>query len=242
MRLHRNAKLGLAGRYALVRAIEGGCSIREAARRHGVSPATACSWWHRWREASEEERRTLACLLDRSSRPHRSPRLLSAFEQARICRERRRSGHGPRPTLRSTQSAPCSVAARRAMRVRHLLPRTSSPSSRISRRTPSRAYDSRISTVPSTDRWSVAITKSTPAFRWNATTASTMSAWSRVRRVITSFIRPHVTVSTDLAASPRRIAGWWAVQRSRYTGRASASASSRPCDRSSSRAGSVWAA
>jgi len=90
--------------------------------------------------------------------------------------------------------------------------------------------------------WCAAGVASTPAFRWNATTASTISAWSRVRRVITSFIRPHVTVSTDLAASPRRIAGWWAARSSRYTGRASASASSRPCDRSSSRAGSVWAA
>jgi transposase InsO family protein len=95
--LHRNAKLGLAGRLALVKAIEEGCSIREAARRHGVSPATACEWSKRWRAAGEEERRTRACLLDRSSRPHRSPRMLDAYEQARICRERRRSGHGPRP-------------------------------------------------------------------------------------------------------------------------------------------------
>jgi len=97
MQLHRNAKLGLAGRFALVKAIEAGCSIREAARRHGVSPATACTWWQRWREAGEEERRTLACLGDRSSRPRRSPRMLSADAQARICAERRRSGHGPRP-------------------------------------------------------------------------------------------------------------------------------------------------
>jgi len=36
--------------------------------------------------------------------------------------------------------------------------------------------------------WCAAGVASTPAFRWNATTASTMSAWSRVRRVITSFI------------------------------------------------------
>ena len=49
MVFHRNAKLGLAGRYALVRDIEGGCSLREAARRHGVSPATACSWSRCWR-------------------------------------------------------------------------------------------------------------------------------------------------------------------------------------------------
>jgi transposase len=97
MRLHRNAKLGLAGRFGLVKTIERGCSLREAARRHGVSPATACTWWQRWQRASEQERRTLACLLDRSSRPRRSPRLLPACEQARIVAERRRSGHGPRP-------------------------------------------------------------------------------------------------------------------------------------------------
>jgi hypothetical protein len=54
MRLHRNAKLGLAGRYGLVPAIVGGCSIREAARRHGVAPATACTWWQRWQRTSEE--------------------------------------------------------------------------------------------------------------------------------------------------------------------------------------------
>jgi transposase InsO family protein len=96
MLLHRNAKLGLAGRYALVLAIEQGCSIREAARRCGVSPATACRWSGRWRSASLEERRTLSCLFDRSSRPHRSPRMLPEREQERICAERRRSGHGPR--------------------------------------------------------------------------------------------------------------------------------------------------
>ena len=33
MYLHANAKLGLAARFALVQAIEGGCSIRAAARR-----------------------------------------------------------------------------------------------------------------------------------------------------------------------------------------------------------------
>ena len=76
MLLHRNAKLGLAGRYALVIAVERCCSIREA--------------------ASAEERRTRSCLLDRSSRPRRSPRMLPASVQARICAERRRCGHGPR--------------------------------------------------------------------------------------------------------------------------------------------------
>jgi hypothetical protein len=42
MVLHRNAKLGLAGRYALVRAVEDGCSLKAAAAAFAVSPATAC--------------------------------------------------------------------------------------------------------------------------------------------------------------------------------------------------------
>ena len=53
MYLHANAKLGLAGRLALVRAIEDGLSLRAAAAAFGVSPATAHRWWHRWRDASE---------------------------------------------------------------------------------------------------------------------------------------------------------------------------------------------
>ncbi|MGI8886950.1 MAG: helix-turn-helix domain-containing protein [Gaiellaceae bacterium] len=81
MSLHRNAKLGLGGRLALVGAIEGGLSIRAAACRFNVSPATAHRWWRRWGEADEEMRRTLSCLDDRSSRPHRSPRELASVLQ-----------------------------------------------------------------------------------------------------------------------------------------------------------------
>jgi transposase InsO family protein len=96
MVLHRNAKLGLAGRFALVRARERGLAVREVARRFSVSPATVCRWSRRWREATVAERATLACLLDRSSRPCRMPRLLSVGEQRRICAARRESGWGPR--------------------------------------------------------------------------------------------------------------------------------------------------
>ena len=96
MQVHRNAKLGLAGRYALVSAIERGSSLKAAAAAFRVSPATACRWWRRWREADEAERRSLACLHDRSSRPRRMPRLLPAGEQRRICAARRRTGWGPR--------------------------------------------------------------------------------------------------------------------------------------------------
>ena len=96
MQLHRNAKLGLRGRRELVFAIESGMSLKAAAAAFSVSPATAHRWWHRWQQAGEQERRTLACLEDRSSRPLHSPRMLPASEQARICAARRRSGWGPR--------------------------------------------------------------------------------------------------------------------------------------------------
>jgi hypothetical protein len=39
MVLHRNAKLGLAGRYALVCAVEDGCSLKSAAAAFSVSSA-----------------------------------------------------------------------------------------------------------------------------------------------------------------------------------------------------------
>jgi transposase-like protein len=48
MLLHANAKLGLAGRFALVRAVEEGSSLKAAAAAFNVSPATAHRWWHRW--------------------------------------------------------------------------------------------------------------------------------------------------------------------------------------------------
>jgi transposase InsO family protein len=96
MVLHRNAKLGLSGRSALVQARASGMSVREVARRFSVSPATVSRWSCRWRAASEEERRSLGCLFDRSSRPQRMPRLLSPREQRQICAARRRTGWGPR--------------------------------------------------------------------------------------------------------------------------------------------------
>jgi transposase InsO family protein len=105
MGLHRNARLGLAGRRALVADVEAGCSCREAARRRGVSPTTACKWWRRWCEGE----RAPASLEDRSSRPQRSPRLLAASEQRRICAARRRSGWGPRLLAGETGHAHATV-------------------------------------------------------------------------------------------------------------------------------------
>jgi transposase InsO family protein len=96
MSVHRNAKLGLAGRFALVSAVEGGASLRSAAAAFNVSPATAHRWWHRWLAAREEARSTLSCLFDRSSRPHRSPRQLAPEFAEAICDCRRETGWGPR--------------------------------------------------------------------------------------------------------------------------------------------------
>jgi transposase len=96
MKLHRRAKLGLAGRLELVSRIEDGMTQRAAAAAFCVSPATANRWFRRWREAGAEERRTRVCLHDRSSRPHTSPRMLAEAEQDRICEVRERSGWGPR--------------------------------------------------------------------------------------------------------------------------------------------------
>ena len=96
MYLHANAKLGLAARFALVEAVAGGCSIRGAATRFNVSPATAHRWWHRWLAAGEEARETLSCLFDRPSRPRRCPRQLAAQLEEAICTCRLQTGWGPR--------------------------------------------------------------------------------------------------------------------------------------------------
>ena len=90
MNTHPRARLGLAGRHALVATIRAGSSIRAAARAFNVSPATAHKWWHRFREEGP------GGLLDRSCRPHCSPLMLAAREQERICEVRRRTGWGPR--------------------------------------------------------------------------------------------------------------------------------------------------
>ena len=63
MELHRNAKLGLSGRFALVQARERGLPVREVARRFSVSPATVSRWSCRWQGASEQERRSLGLLV-----------------------------------------------------------------------------------------------------------------------------------------------------------------------------------
>ena len=109
MSFHRNAKLGLAGRHALVCAIDEGMSLKQAAACFSVSPATAHRWWHRWLEAGEEARGTLSCLFDRSSRPRRSPRQLAPELAELICACRRKTGWGPRLIAGATGFAHSTV-------------------------------------------------------------------------------------------------------------------------------------
>lgn len=88
-------KLGLRGRLELVRLIEGGVTMRQAAACLGVAPATAHRWWHRWRRASEAERRSLACLRARAPRPRSCPWALPSEVEERILAARRRTNYGP---------------------------------------------------------------------------------------------------------------------------------------------------
>jgi transposase InsO family protein len=118
MYLHANAKLGLAGRLALVKAIEGGLSLKRAAARFSVSPATAHRWWHRWESASTGERETLGCLLDRSSRPRRCPRQLTPVEEEPILQARRETNLGPArlaPLVRRAASTVWKVLRRNGL-------------------------------------------------------------------------------------------------------------------------------
>ena len=91
----RRGKLGLAGRRELICHIEDGCSLRQAAARMGVAPATAHRWWHRWRSASAEARSDLSCLASRPTTPHSCPWRLDAAAEQRIIAARMRTNLGP---------------------------------------------------------------------------------------------------------------------------------------------------
>jgi len=71
-------KLGLQRRLELVLLVEAGSTLRAAAAALSVAPATAHRWWHRWKNASERERVSRACLRTQSSRPKSCPWARSA--------------------------------------------------------------------------------------------------------------------------------------------------------------------
>lgn len=87
---HPRAKLTVFGRQLIVRRVLGeGWPAAHVAEQVGVSRATAYKWVRRYRAEGE------AGLLDRSSRPHRSPRRLSEAAEAEILEARSRVRYGP---------------------------------------------------------------------------------------------------------------------------------------------------
>lgn len=76
--------------------IEQAMSRRQAAAWRRVSPSTVQYWIERWRQATEDERRSGSWAEDRPSIPKRQPRLSSPQLHERVCAERRRTGWGPR--------------------------------------------------------------------------------------------------------------------------------------------------
>ena len=94
---HRNAPLTPNGRRRLVALVEeDGLTFEAAAAASNVARSTCWEWVRRWRLATEEERRTLACLTDRPSRPKSSPARVPEAEARKICARRRRTGWSPR--------------------------------------------------------------------------------------------------------------------------------------------------
>jgi len=89
MAKHR-PRLNVFGRQLLVRRIEDQhWPVALAAEAAGISRATAYKWLRRYRAEGDEG------LLDRSSRPHRSPRRLAMEVEAAIIRTRVRRRYGP---------------------------------------------------------------------------------------------------------------------------------------------------
>jgi transposase InsO family protein len=83
MDIHDNARTTRHSRMLMVRRLAGGWTVAAVGRAHGVTPKTVRKW--RDRHASEG----VAGLIDRSSRPHRSPRKLSDQQACEIVALRR---------------------------------------------------------------------------------------------------------------------------------------------------------
>src|SRR5829696_1189209 len=88
-------KLGLQGRLELVRLVEQGSTLRAAAAALSVAPATAHRWWHRWQQASPEERASRVCLRSRPPVPRSCPWSLSGEQERAILRAREMTNYGP---------------------------------------------------------------------------------------------------------------------------------------------------
>ena len=87
--MHGNAPLTPQGRLRLVRRIEDGWTVAEAARSMNISRQCAHKWWGRYREEGVDG------LRDRSSRPHSCPHQTPKKVERRIVALRRSRKLGP---------------------------------------------------------------------------------------------------------------------------------------------------
>jgi len=102
---HPNARLSVFGRQLLVSRVLQGWPAAEAARQLGVSRATTYKWLRRYRSEGQ------LGLLDRRSRPHRSPRRLSDDKVTAILRARTRRRYGPHRLAPLTGHPPSTIYA-----------------------------------------------------------------------------------------------------------------------------------
>ena len=94
---HANSPLTPKGRHRMVALVEErGFTFEAAAAASNVARSTCWEWVRRRRRASEDERRTLACLGERSSRPKSSPAQVPDAEARKICERREKTGWSPR--------------------------------------------------------------------------------------------------------------------------------------------------
>jgi transposase InsO family protein len=100
MDIHKNARLTLRSREALVETVIGGLGFRRAAASFRVTPKTATQRVRRYQSEG------VAGLRDRSSRPHRSPRATSSSQVGLVIALRRQH----RPAYQIAQSTGLSPA------------------------------------------------------------------------------------------------------------------------------------
>jgi transposase InsO family protein len=100
MDIHKNARLTLRSREALVQRISSGVRMKAAAESFQVTPKTAAKWVRRFRSEGA------AGLMDHSSRPWHSPRATSSSLAARVVELRREH----RPAYQIAQSTGLSPA------------------------------------------------------------------------------------------------------------------------------------
>lgn len=89
MHCHANARLTPRGRAEVFAAVEAGVTVSAACLAFRISRRTYYRWLPRWRAQGE------AGLVDRSSRPQRSPQRLSVAAERQIAGLREATGFGP---------------------------------------------------------------------------------------------------------------------------------------------------